>query len=77
MSSASHPSQCYDSFKRDDGFGPQEKDSISFCCSTWVMLNTLTRRLAKMPDEMRSKMEYLAPPSWQVRIHRCIKEFSI
>lgn len=30
-------------------------------CSTWVMLNTLTRRLAKMPDEMRTKMEYLAP----------------
>ena len=29
--------------------------------STWVMLNTLTRRLAKMPDEMRAKMEYLAP----------------
>ena len=25
------------------------------------MLNTLTRRLAKMPDEMRAKMEYLAP----------------
>ena len=33
------------------------------CCgtSTWVMVNTLTRKLAKMPDEMREKMEYLAP----------------
>ena len=29
--------------------------------STWVMLNTVTRRLAKMPDEMRLKMEYMAP----------------
>ena len=29
--------------------------------STWVMVNTVTRRLAKMPDEMRVKMEYMAP----------------
>ena len=34
--------------------------------STWVMLNTVTRRLAKMPDEMRLKMEYMAPHP-----HRC------
>lgn len=29
--------------------------------STWVMVNTATRRLAKMPDEMRAKMPLLAP----------------
>ena len=29
--------------------------------STWVMVNVATRRLAKMPDEMRSKMPLLAP----------------
>ncbi len=46
-------------------------------CSTWVMLNTLTRRLAKMPDEMRSKMEYLAPhpPRW-VQEHLCHGPFT-
>ncbi|CAL5224469.1 g7161 [Coccomyxa viridis] len=37
------------------------QEEIGRATSTWVMLNTLTRRLAKMPDEMRSKMEYLAP----------------
>ena len=43
--------------------------------STWVMVNTKTRRLAKMPDEMRAKMEVLAPnpprnsvPSSQARL---------
>ena len=35
--------------------------TLCLWCSTWVMLNTLTRRLAKMPDEMRAKMQYLAP----------------
>ena len=43
--------------------------------STWVMVNTKTRRLAKMPDEMRAKMDLLAPnpprdsvPSSQARL---------
>ena len=29
--------------------------------STWVMVNTKTRRLAKMPDEMKAEMDLLAP----------------
>lgn len=36
-------------------------EEIGRATSTWVMLNTLTRRLAKMPEEMRAKMQYLAP----------------
>ena len=43
--------------------------------STWVMVNTKTRRLAKMPDEMRAKMDLLSPnpprdsvPSSQARL---------
>ncbi|BDA48332.1 Palmitoyl-acyl carrier protein thioesterase, chloroplastic [Coccomyxa sp. Obi] len=36
-------------------------EEIGRATSTWVMVNTLTRRLSKMPEEMRAKMEYLAP----------------
>ena len=31
------------------------------CCSTWVMLNTSTRKVAKIPDKMRHKLDNLAP----------------
>ena len=31
------------------------------CCSTWVMVNTKTRRLAKIPEAMRVKLVDLAP----------------
>ena len=34
---------------------------LGHATSTWVMVNTVTRRLAKMPDEMRVKMDLLSP----------------
>ena len=36
-------------------------DDLSQTCSTWIMLNLKTRKLAKYPDEMKEKMKFLAP----------------
>ena len=30
-------------------------------CSTWIMLNHVTRKLSKYPEEMREKMKFLSP----------------
>lgn len=31
-------------------------------CSTWVTINMTTRRLAKIPDELRKRLMQLTPP---------------
>ncbi|KAK9820844.1 hypothetical protein WJX81_006136 [Elliptochloris bilobata] len=48
---------CRNWLVRDPATGRQ----LGRATSTWVMVNTVKRRLAKIPDEMRVKMEYMAP----------------
>lgn len=37
------------------------KPETSLLCSTWVMVSLKTRKVAKIPDEMRRKLQDFAP----------------